>query len=300
MAGYGIISTINVCTIFVVSGLTLKTEDIKQSIKHPRGLILGLASILGLTTLMGFVVQELPFSQSEFADGLTIFCVVPTTLSSGVALVQAVRCRFSLCCSGGLIDNSETWRHHHAAPQLACVLVHVLPWGSRPIHLFCGDLHCACAPFLCYALDRAQMWGIVIMASTCSDRYVQARGNAALALMLTVVTNLVGIFTVPFILKGMLGGSSVSLDAVTLLVKLLITILAPLSIGKAVREIVPKVPAFVTRHKTALSLLSNGSLIMIVWMTISDAQVCTATPHHQDSDCPCGQNLFDCCVCVAR
>lgn len=103
---------------------------------------------------------------------------------------------------------------------------------------------------------------------------MQAKGNAALALMLTVVGNLVGIFTVPFILKGMLGGSSVSLDAVTLLVKLLITILAPLLVGKAVREVFSKVPPFVKAHKTALSLISNGSLILIVWQTISSAQVC--------------------------
>ena len=89
--GYGVVQTVNVCTIFVVSGLTLKTDDAVQSLKHPRGLAYGLVAILALTPMFGFVVQNIPFSEEAFATGLTVFCAVPTTLSSGVALVQAVR-----------------------------------------------------------------------------------------------------------------------------------------------------------------------------------------------------------------
>ena len=91
--GYGVVQTVNVCTIFLVSGLTLKTDDAVQSLKHPRGLVYGLVAILALTPMFGFAVQNIPFSEAAFATGLTVFCAVPTTLSSGVALVQAV-------CSG--------------------------------------------------------------------------------------------------------------------------------------------------------------------------------------------------------
>jgi solute carrier family 10 (sodium/bile acid cotransporter), member 7 len=91
--GYGVVQTINVCTIFVVSGLTLKTDDVVRSLKNPKGLAYGLAAILGLTPLLGFVALRIPFREDAFASGLAIFCAVPTTLSSGVALVQAVRPR---------------------------------------------------------------------------------------------------------------------------------------------------------------------------------------------------------------
>jgi predicted Na+-dependent transporter len=58
VAGYGIVQTVNVCTIFVISGLTLKTDDIVKSLKHPTGLVFGLVSILGLTPLLGFVSRH--------------------------------------------------------------------------------------------------------------------------------------------------------------------------------------------------------------------------------------------------
>ena len=91
VAGYGVVQTVNVCTIFVISGLTLRTDDAVQALRRPRGLAGGLVAILALTPMFGFAVQNIPFRKEAFATGLTVFCAVPTTLSSGVALVQAVR-----------------------------------------------------------------------------------------------------------------------------------------------------------------------------------------------------------------
>jgi solute carrier family 10 (sodium/bile acid cotransporter), member 7 len=105
---------------------------------------------------------------------------------------------------------------------------------------------------------------------------LQAKGNVALALMLCVVSNLVGIVTVPFILKGMLSKADTSINAVSLLIKLAITILVPLVVGKLAQDCVPGVKGKVKAHKTALSLISNASLSIIVWQTISAAQVCVA------------------------
>ena len=63
----------------------------------------------------------------------------------------------------------------------------------------------------------------------------------ALALLLTVATNLAGIFTMPFVLCGLLGAgrASVSLSPGPLLASLLRTILAPLLVGAAARAFVP-------------------------------------------------------------
>ena len=91
--GYSVIPTINVVIIFLISGLTLKTDDIKKATgKEGRwGYIYGVVSILGITGCMGFLVAEIPFDVEEFSYGLAIFCVVPTTISSGITLVANVR-----------------------------------------------------------------------------------------------------------------------------------------------------------------------------------------------------------------
>lgn len=71
---------------------------------------------------------------------------------------------------------------------------------------------------------------------------MQAAGaNAALALLLTVFTNLAGIFTMPFVLCGLLGAGSqaLALSPRTLLASLLRTILAPLLLGVGARALVP-------------------------------------------------------------
>jgi sodium/bile acid cotransporter 7 len=50
------------------------------------GLLYGLVAILGITPCLGFGMLALPFQPPEFATGLALFCVVPTTLGVGVAL----------------------------------------------------------------------------------------------------------------------------------------------------------------------------------------------------------------------
>ncbi len=66
-------------------------------------------------------------------------------------------------------------------------------------------------------------------------------GNTALALLLTVSSNLLGIFTMPFILCQLLGalGSAVTMKPGPLLANLLKTILAPLLAGATIRSSIP-------------------------------------------------------------
>lgn len=93
--GFRVVQTINVVIIFLISGLTLKTDDIKTALsKEGRpGYIYGIVAILGITGCVGFVAAEIPFDVKEFSYGLAVFCVVPTTLSSGITLVMNVSCQ---------------------------------------------------------------------------------------------------------------------------------------------------------------------------------------------------------------
>lgn len=66
-------------------------------------------------------------------------------------------------------------------------------------------------------------------------------GNTALALLLTVGSNLLGIFTMPFMLAAVLGAGSgaVQIAPAPLLRSLVKTILTPLLLGAAARASIP-------------------------------------------------------------
>jgi sodium/bile acid cotransporter 7 len=79
----------------------------------------------------------------------------------------------------------------------------------------------------------------------------QLGGNVSLALLLTVSSNILGIFTMPFILPhilaaapiataaGLQGGGGAVLEPLPLLLQLCKTILVPTMIGAAIRGFVP-------------------------------------------------------------
>eukprot|EP01023_Acetabularia_acetabulum_P047811 TRINITY_DN5041_c0_g1_i1.p1 TRINITY_DN5041_c0_g1~~TRINITY_DN5041_c0_g1_i1.p1 ORF type:complete len:380 (-),score=40.07 TRINITY_DN5041_c0_g1_i1:102-1241(-) len=190
LGDFSIIKTLNVCLIFFLSGLTLRTSEIKSALSAYLAFGYAMTAILVITPLAGYIALEIPYTPYEFAIGLAVFCVVPTTLTSGATLVM------------------------------------------------------------------------------------QANGNYALALMVTVCSNVLGVVTVPFALKIILEGvaQGVSVDAVALLIKLFLTILMPLVVGKIVRHSSEKILTFGKAHKVELSMINNGSLVMVVWQTISQSQ----------------------------
>ncbi|KXJ17867.1 putative sodium/metabolite cotransporter BASS4, chloroplastic [Exaiptasia diaphana] len=95
-----------------------------------------------------------------------------------------------------------------------------------------------------------------------------AGGNAALALMTTVVCNLMAVFTVPLMIKWLMSFEGVKIDIVNLLVKLILTVLLPLLVGKGMRYI-PKVKPFVKKYSITLKTMSVTLLTAIPWMKVS-------------------------------
>jgi hypothetical protein len=61
----------------LISGLTLKSNDLKQALKNWVGVLYGIFAILVLTPCVGFVTQQIPFKPKEFTEGnlhlLTLF-----------------------------------------------------------------------------------------------------------------------------------------------------------------------------------------------------------------------------------
>lgn len=142
----------------------------------------------------------------------------------------------------------------------------------------------ALSPFLSYPvrllpLDPADLTvGLCLfltMPGTISSGVVFTRecyGNASLALLLCVGTTLVSIVTMPFTIPFFaLSGADTAIDRVNFLLNLCLTILLPLVIGKAVRELVPHALHYIDRFATALKYTSSISLILLPFIQVSNA-----------------------------
>lgn len=74
--------------IFILSGLGLKTDDVKTALVQWQAILYSFLSINFLTGCVAFIMVQLPFEPPELAMGLAVFCAMPTTLSSGAVLVR--------------------------------------------------------------------------------------------------------------------------------------------------------------------------------------------------------------------
>ncbi|KAI7730037.1 hypothetical protein M8C21_019988 [Ambrosia artemisiifolia] len=82
------VSKVSTFGIFIISGLTLRSDEIGAAAEAwPVGLF-GIASILLFTPFFSRLILQLHLQPQEFVTGLALFCCMPTTLSSGVALTR--------------------------------------------------------------------------------------------------------------------------------------------------------------------------------------------------------------------
>lgn len=100
---------------------------------------------------------------------------------------------------------------------------------------------------------------------------IASGGNHALALLLTVSTNILGIFTVPFLLQFILSAGQLQFDVGSLVLKLFCTVFIPSVLGGLVRKSSPVVLKWVGDHRVFLSMFSTSNLICIIWQTLSSA-----------------------------
>ncbi|OIT25534.1 PREDICTED: probable sodium/metabolite cotransporter BASS4, chloroplastic [Nicotiana attenuata] len=91
--------------IFIISGLTLRSDEVGAAVEAwPVG-IFGLVSILFFTPLFSKIIMLLKLQPQEFVTGLAIFSCMPTTLSSGVALTRLAGGNSALALAMTLISN---------------------------------------------------------------------------------------------------------------------------------------------------------------------------------------------------
>lgn len=73
-----------------VLGLLLEKGEAVKALSAKGSLLYGLTSILLLTPLAAPLLLQLPLQPIELVLGLAVFMLTPTTLSTGVTLIQAL------------------------------------------------------------------------------------------------------------------------------------------------------------------------------------------------------------------
>lgn len=97
-----------------------------------------------------------------------------------------------------------------------------------------------------------------------------AGGNSALALAMTVISNMLGILIVPFsISKFIADGVGVSVPTKQLFRSLVLTLLIPLILGKVLRESFKGLGDFVDQNRKLFSRLSALFLGLVPWIQVS-------------------------------
>mmetsp|Transcript_46650 Transcript_46650/g.146254 ORF Transcript_46650/g.146254 Transcript_46650/m.146254 type:complete len:376 (-) Transcript_46650:80-1207(-) len=104
----------------------------------------------------------------------------------------------------------------------------------------------------------------------------QAGGNFASALLLTVMGNMLGIFTCPLLLWLFADLQNVSFPVGSMVWKLCLTVFVPLIIGKLLQELPTSdhlVKRTVATYNKHITYASNALLVMIPWMKISKSVI---------------------------
>ncbi|RID74490.1 hypothetical protein BRARA_B01586 [Brassica rapa] len=97
-----------------------------------------------------------------------------------------------------------------------------------------------------------------------------AGGNSALALAVTVASNLLGILTIPFwVSRYIAGGVGVSFPTDQLFRSLIVTLLIPLIIGKVIWETFKGFANFVDNNRKLFSRMNAICLSLVPWIQVS-------------------------------
>eukprot|EP00474_Spongospora_subterranea_P010690 CRZ11148.1 hypothetical protein [Spongospora subterranea] len=184
------LQSICIIVIFIISGLELHLESVRDLVRLWPSATLGLLSILFITPLFALALRHIPVD-SFVILGLGVFALSPTTVSTGSVLVA------------------------------------------------------------------------------------QCRGNMPLSLFFTVFSNVLAVFTIPFLLPVLLlgpnSGVSFTLNPTDILLQLTYLVLIPLCAGRIILRPITIVRLWSERHKLFLKLFCILLLIIIPWMKMSSS-----------------------------
>lgn len=206
LSQFSIIGYILIAIIFLVLGLKLKTDDIKEAVKSSHVFIIAIIS------------------------GLFISGSIVAGITSGIPFDPY----------GGNGTKVEK----------------ISMYGPFEFKIGC---------LLYYSVPCSITAGIVLVA--------QADGNLPMAGAIATVANVIGCYTTPIMLKlytASMPVGDLQFDVKPILVKLTISILCPVILGK-ILQCIPGVPKTVQRFKRWISIVTSLCLAIMLWMKVAKA-----------------------------
>jgi len=100
----------------------------------------------------------------------------------------------------------------------------------------------------------------------------QAKGNVSLAILLTSVTNIIGVFTMSMTAPLVFSLTTITISRLEMLRELLFLTLVPLIVGMCLRRFITPLREFATKYKKPLGLTQNSCILFVVLLNISKAQ----------------------------
>lgn len=117
---------------------------------------------------------------------------------------------------------------------------------------------------------------VSVMPTTLSSGVVMtgsAGGNMAHALVITIISNTLAIFTIPVSLSLMLsvtlGNTAIEIDRAAIMIKLALFVVLPLCAGMLTRSLVR---GFLKHHAFRLNTFNQILILIVVWMAVSQAR----------------------------
>mmetsp|Transcript_33309 Transcript_33309/g.43942 ORF Transcript_33309/g.43942 Transcript_33309/m.43942 type:complete len:418 (-) Transcript_33309:334-1587(-) len=239
------------------SGRKLKRRLQRTAKKHNLFLMLGAGFIFG-------VIYPYPgksIGQIDFREWQVVATVCPFL----IFLINGLMLKF-----GDLKRAIGNWKLAVFAIFSIHFLTMFLGYLPLEITLQHDEYQMGFALFLCMPTTLAS--GVAVVNN--------ANGNASLALLLTVISNLFGISTVPFTVFLLLSkASELKITPGRILIKLFVSILIPFLLGVGIQascyyaDIHKQFCSFVDKHKMEIKLFSNLCLAVVLWTNFSNAAI---------------------------
>ncbi|GAV60248.1 LOW QUALITY PROTEIN: DUF4137 domain-containing protein [Cephalotus follicularis] len=248
--------------IFVISGLTLRSGEIGSAMESwPVG-IFGLVDLKFLRchyAFCRFILHEFlflltylfPMFCSNWSHSLLAYCCWCNHCYMVILVYAVLHTIFPLLFKDNYANSTPTSRICYR-------------FGNF-IFLFSNSLY---SFMLCAGLAIFSCMPTTLSSGVALTQL--AGGNSALALAITVISNLLGILIVPFsVSKFIADGVGVFVPTKQLFRNLVLTLLIPLMLGKVLRESFKGFAEFVDQNRKHFSKISAILLSLVPWIQVS-------------------------------
>ncbi|CAE7859850.1 BASS4 [Symbiodinium microadriaticum] len=249
---------------------------------EPRHRFRQLSSVSGLGACPAFAGKRTVFQVITFG----LLCPAPGEALDGIEIgrfrLPQVAVIVIFVVSGLCLDSISECLQYKALTLSVVLVLGVTPLLAYPI-LHYGQGY----------VEETLLEGLAVFCvvpttlSSGVTMVTQAKGNVSLAVLLTTITNLLGVVTMPWSVSKIFA-AKVPIKPSEMLFELIWLTLVPLVVGMGLREVWPAAKSFAKTNKKVLGLCQNSCILLVVLLMTSSAQPKIVSTDSYDLSCALG------------